>query len=245
MFYEIISCLLFLVQASAGLSHVETPDEPPLCAVQCGAITRTKLRRECSLTSPRCICSFVDSYTLCAVGRCSGLDRAAAISTPISFFVPESMLVSDDDFEPICLHGEKIVDSSASKGEKKETENTSESSMSSTKTVFEGDGVVITLDRNGRVIAKVEDEEPIQLNSNFKPIIEKRKGSGGSGGGGHSSVGRSGAGVGVGSAASLGAGSHANGAGTRKNDASSIRKLVGSWHTILGTLFGLIVYGLI
>ncbi|RKF59459.1 hypothetical protein OnM2_059034 [Erysiphe neolycopersici] len=254
MFNEIILFLFFLVQASAGLSHLETPDKPPLCAVQCGAMTRTKFRRKCSLTNPSCICSFIDSYTLCAVGRCSGHDRAAAIKTPISFFVPESMLVSDDDFEPICLHGENIVDSSAKEGEEKEPENKFKSTFSSTTTTFEGDGIVITLDHNGRVIAKVEDEEPVQLNSHFKPIIEKRKGSGsGGGGGGHSNGGRSGSSLGVGStagvavdsAARLGAGSRPNGSGTYKNDATSIWKLMVSWHKFLWIGLTITVFGLL
>lgn len=173
-FGEIFWCLLFIFHASAEYSF-ESRDEPPLCAVQCGAMTRSKFRRKCPLSSESCVCSFIDTYTLCAVGKCNGPDRAAAIGVPISFFVPESMLISDNDFEPICLQGKMIIDSNDDSGEKKESENTSEDSASEFKTSFAGDGVIITSDRNGRIIAKVEDEESVLLDSHFKPLMARAR----------------------------------------------------------------------
>lgn len=206
-------------------------------------MTRTKLKKKCSLTNPSCICSFIDSYTLCAVGRCSGHDRAAAIRAPISFFVPESMLVSDDDFEAICLHGENIVETSDSKGEKDESENTIKSSTSSTARVFEGDGVVISLNRNGRIIAKVEDEEPVQIKSHFVQNVQKRKG--GHSSGGRSSSGHPRSGSGNSSVANSRAGPYANREENNRNNALSSRKLVGSWHTIFWIGFVFIVFVLL
>ncbi|RKF83032.1 hypothetical protein GcC1_007033 [Golovinomyces cichoracearum] len=183
-----VFALVFLAQVLSILSKdvdQSQTKELPLCSYQCGALTRFEIIKNCPLSSSKCVCQFMDSYTLCIAFKCRGRDFKAAIRAPMPVFMPEIMLVSDDDFEPICLSDKSVVDASitfSSKDEKEDFEDKVKLSLSGS-TILEGIGLVLTADHKGGMVATASDLNYAELGSDTKiRIARSRKSTTGTGG---------------------------------------------------------------